>query len=60
MPNEISTRDILDHAFTSGKKVYVPRVVGPREIVMLEARSLDDVDSFETSKLIKKKIKIKF
>ncbi|RHY28368.1 hypothetical protein DYB32_007916 [Aphanomyces invadans] len=48
MPNEASTSGIIDEIFAQGKKLYVPKVTGPRseDMVMLHVASQRDIDAF--------------
>lgn len=52
MPTELQTRDLLVAAFASHKRVFLPRVesISNRKMVVLEARSLEDVDEWPRSK----------
>ena len=52
MPNEIQTLDILENAFSSNKRVYIPKIIGPnpRDMVMVEIGSTEEVDRFPKSK----------
>ncbi|RHY39587.1 hypothetical protein DYB34_004772 [Aphanomyces astaci] len=48
MPNEASTAAIIHEIFAQGKKLYVPKVTGPRseDMVMLHVTSQRDIDTF--------------
>ena len=48
---EFASRSLLEAAFAAKKRVFLPRVIDAKErtMEMLEAASLDDVDSFPAS-----------
>ncbi|KAF0727931.1 hypothetical protein AaE_009491, partial [Aphanomyces astaci] len=50
--NEASTAAIIHEIFAQGKKLYVPKVTGPRseDMVMLHVTSQRDIDTFPKSK----------
>lgn len=51
MPGELDTSVLIVRAFADGKRVFLPRVTSKvgRTMVMLEARSVDDVASWARS-----------
>lgn len=49
MKNEISTREIMRHAFDVKKLVFIPRY-SPTSMVMVRIYSLDDLDSLPMTK----------
>ncbi|GAB5365046.1 hypothetical protein AAMO2058_001022800 [Amorphochlora amoebiformis] len=44
---EIDTSLMLSKAFKDGKRCFIPRCISKTEMVMLEAKSLEDIKSFE-------------
>lgn len=51
MPHEVQTRALLECALLSAKRVFVPRVVGAEDMVMVQISSLDEIDAFPRSPL---------
>lgn len=52
MQNEVQTMSIIDAAFSMGKRVIIPKVVGksPSGMIMLEIKSVEEISSFPKSK----------
>ncbi len=52
MPSEVPTIDIISHAISSGKRVVVPKIIGPEptDMLMIELSKLSDIDTFPKSK----------
>eukprot|EP00904_Undaria_pinnatifida_P001311 jgi/Undpi1/11180/HiC_scaffold_30.g13478.m1 len=52
MPGELNTQAIVSELFKRGKKVYIPKVLGPRsaDMRMFPLRSEEEVDSFPLTK----------
>jgi 5-formyltetrahydrofolate cyclo-ligase len=51
MPREVQTSQIIASAIADGKRVFIPKVLGPkpRDMVMVEINSLEEIDSFPKS-----------
>ena len=51
MAGEIQTYDIVQHAFDSGKRVFIPKVTGKNsaDMFMLEVHSYSQIESFPKS-----------
>lgn len=52
MPKELQTYEILENAFSNGKRVFVPKVTGskPNDMIMIELDSIIQLNSFSRSK----------
>ncbi|CAM9836659.1 unnamed protein product, partial [Choristocarpus tenellus] len=52
MPKEVQTQDILRELFLQGKKVYIPKIVGPNpwDMRMFPLTSEEEVSSFPLTK----------
>lgn len=50
MTFEFQTRKLLEAAFASKKRVFLPKVMSDRHMLMLEATSMADVDSWPQNK----------
>mmetsp|Transcript_16071 Transcript_16071/g.32153 ORF Transcript_16071/g.32153 Transcript_16071/m.32153 type:complete len:259 (-) Transcript_16071:185-961(-) len=52
MPKEFNTRPMLERILKDGKSLYLPRVISvkERQMVMLKAFSLEDIDNFPKGK----------
>ncbi|KAI9912653.1 hypothetical protein PsorP6_006728 [Peronosclerospora sorghi] len=48
MPKEAATTELLQTAFASNKKVYVPKIMGPSadDLTMLQVQSMDEIQRF--------------
>ena len=46
---EFQTRHLLTHLFAAGKRVFLPRVVSSDRMLLLECRSLADIDSLHAN-----------
>ena len=52
MPKELQTYDVIKNAFSNGKRIFVPKVIGPnpQDMVMIEVLSFEQLNSFPKSK----------
>ena len=52
MPKELQTYDVIKNAFSNGKRIFVPKIIGPnpQDMVMIEVLSFEQLDSFPKSK----------
>ena len=52
MSKELQTYEILENAFSNGKRVFVPKVTGskPNDMIMIELDSIIQLNSFSRSK----------
>jgi len=54
MPQEVQTDRIISAAIADGKRVFIPKILGPKpkDMVMVEIASLEEVERFPKSKWV--------